>query len=182
MVNQENTLENLFQQKIFDLDEDDVDILLKGFAEAEITENLVKRLQLAASSANEFEDVPWKLGRIMGEYRKIAFDSVLLSKFDAFSSEMKLACLSFICGYWDESAPNLQCLKSFLQTVSASIIENAWSPKLKELAVEAVAVAYGNNQSIFMNNVSLSAQLDLIKVYALKNISDSPGKALLARI
>lgn len=181
-TNEENFLAKFYEQKIFDLDEDEVEGFLSGFEEEEIIDCFIKRLQFITSSKDDIDDVSWKFGRIFGIYKKISMDGVLIKEFASFSATMKIACLNFLSGYWDEAIPNMENLKLFLNLVTESIVDNNSPLRLKELSVEAIAVLYGNNKFIFSQDDDMLKKVHIVNSYAATSLTDYPGKSLLNRL
>jgi hypothetical protein len=182
MINKDSMLAEFFEQEIFDLDDDEIEEYLCDYSEGDVNENIIARLQLASLTRDEVEEVSWKLGRVFGGQRKLNVDCVVISKLPEYSSDMVIACMNFLSGYWDEAKPDLVCLKTFLRFVSESVDSNRWSQKLSALSVEAVATLYGNNKSIFLQDSELIDLLGIVRSYAENNIVESPGKSLLARM
>jgi hypothetical protein len=178
----EDVLSELLDQEVFELDEDEIEKYLSDFDVDKVVNSLIKRLELASLSENEIEDISWKLGRIFGDYEKIHLDSVLVSKFATMSINMKIVCMNFLSGYWDQTASDLKSLKPFFQIVAESIASNSWPNKLSDLSVEVVAIYYGNYKDQLLLDDELRESVGIVKSYAESNIENSPGKSLLASV
>ncbi len=179
-----NVLEDFFNQDIFDRDEIEVETFLGDYTDAQIFDNLIRKLQISSlpDSKIDSDDISWKLGRIMGDYNKIPTDKLIIFKLTEFSLDMKIAYMSFLSGYWDEATPDLDSMISFSTFVTNLINSNNKNEKLVELSVEAIAVAYGNNKDIFDQNNLLLGKINDIKKYTVNNLPNCPGKELLSRL
>jgi hypothetical protein len=172
-------IKNFFQEKIFDLDEDEVDSFLERYDPEEVMHCLSEKLKSVAVS-NDTDEPAWRLGRIFGDIsKKYKADTTAYSWLDTSNMKGKRSLLNFLSGYWDQSRADLKTLMELATTLENEILaESKWLNELVVAGIDAVAIGYGNNKKFFEEDINvksnLSEKLSLFREY----LSNSPDEKL----
>lgn len=182
MIKNNIELKQFFESDIFDIDEDEVVSILSRFNEDEVFICMADRIETASASDDEIEETPWKLGRVFAVYETLDADKYIIDKLPNFDLRMTRSCMSFLSGYWDDAAPQVDSLKIFFRMLVKSINEQSWNQKLLSTCVETAAVVFANNRLIFCEDDFLNDSFSVVRDYGLKVVGDYPGKKLLYEV
>lgn len=165
---------DFFQQEVYDLDEDEIDIFFDEFEEEDVIQCLFNELKSIAK-LNYGEERAWRLGRIFGDIsKKYSVDIKAYTWFMTSNNLEQKSLLNFLSGYWDQAEANISILVKLSRITSEKISNKAWSQNLILAAIDTVAIGYVNNQQIVDNNPNstnnIKENLQLFKEY-ISNIS-----------
>ncbi|MBH2002335.1 MAG: hypothetical protein I8H98_08740, partial [Moraxellaceae bacterium] len=80
MVVYNDFLDKFFKIEIFDLDDDDILLILGGYSHSDIIYHLNKILELNGLLLPNNLEASWKIGRIFGACRQVGIDDIIISK------------------------------------------------------------------------------------------------------
>lgn len=166
MILLDKDIKDFFNQKIFDLDEDEVDAFFDRYSSEEVIQCLFEKLKVIAIS-DEINELAWRLGRRFGDLSKnYDVDINSFSWLNISNMNEKIALVNFISGYWDQSRADFDTLINLSNIVSDAILnELDWSSDLISSGIDAVIIGYSNNKDLFKEN--LDAKNDLKKIFKL---------------
>lgn len=182
MVSEEQ-LYNFFEQDIFDLDEDKIDLFFEKSSPEKIIKCLQNKLKLTAV-CNNWERA-WLLGRVFGDisnFESVDLDIYSWSEIGSISE--KKAAFSFLSGYWDEARAHLETLKKLSSEIAEITSDNLKYPQeLIFWGIEAVAVGYFNNTKLIESDLKtkdiIEKNLMCLKNYAVSVPDNSPPSLIL---
>jgi hypothetical protein len=166
MILLDKDIKDFFNQKIFDLDEDEVDAFFDRYSSEEVIQCLFEKLKVIAIS-DEINELAWRLGRRFGDLSKnYEVDINSFSWLNISNMNEKIALVNFMSGYWDQSRADFDTLINLSNIVSDAILnELDWSSDLISSGIDAVIIGYSNNKDLFKEN--LDAKNDLKKIFKL---------------
>jgi hypothetical protein len=166
MILLDKDIKDFFNQKIFDLDEDEVDAFFDRYSSEEVIQCLFEKLKVIAIS-DEINELAWRLGRRFGDLSKnYDVDINSFSWLNISNMNEKIALVNFMSGYWDQSRADFDTLINLSNIVSDAILnELDWSSDLISSGIDAVIIGYSNNKDLFKEN--LDAKNDLKKIFKL---------------
>ncbi|MGL5944385.1 MAG: hypothetical protein ACRC2S_29240 [Waterburya sp.] len=181
-INEE--LKIFFEQKIFDLDEDDVDTFLIKYSDSTIFKNLFDKLKLV--SVDNDDEQAWLLGRIFGDMSKCknADKNIynLLNTKNTISKGVIFSCLS---GYWDQADSDISVIVDLLNTIEREIIrEKIWSEREIISSILSVAIGYANNKKYIESKIpnnSFQEQFERFEIYLSNVCPNSPASKLIRK-
>ncbi len=180
-MNVHNTsLELFFEQKIFDLDDDEIEIFFKGYSENQVNEYLNKKIQTLSTNEDTLIEDTWKLGYTFGNLENSIADKFIVSKIYDSSLKLKEAYFKFLSGFWGNNIDNeINNLKKYSSYILDEDFNSTWNYELKMYSFEPIIIAYVNNKDAFMADNELSETIEIIKNYSQNNKFDSELKELL---
>jgi hypothetical protein len=143
MITSDDQLKELFEQKIFDLDEDDIDKYLKQYTPERVLKYVLKKIKSIASSSDNTEPA-WHLGRIFACLNeRYSADVEAYSWFNTFNNSEKIALLNFLSGYWDGAKPDIKTVTALATVIEKSILDKLEdSEELIFWGIEATVTGY----------------------------------------
>ncbi|MBE9092720.1 hypothetical protein [Tychonema sp. LEGE 07203] len=155
MITSDQKIKAFFQQKILDVDDDEIDKFLKDYSNDQVIQCLFDKLK-SLSKLQYCYECSWLLGRVLGGIsNKYSADTQLYSLLNTSTIVEKQVLLNFLSGYWDNAKPNIEIVVTLAEDI-AYIITNPdelkWDRETICLGMEAVALGYLNNKQLFHFN------------------------------
>jgi hypothetical protein len=166
-------LASFFDEDIFDLDENEVNVSLDKFDRQDVLQCLFSKLKSLAK-IDYGDEWAWRLGRKFGDISlKYSADEQAYLWINISNDSEKQVLINFLSGYWDQAEADIYAILKLSNITSQAILNKEWSQKLILAAIDAVAIGYVNNKKLFENNVgdktSIEDNLEVYREY-LSNI------------
>jgi hypothetical protein len=177
MIVLNSQVQDFFNEKIFDLDDEEVDDFLGEFNREIVIQCLFEKLKSISMSEDDIEPA-WRLGGIFGYISKrYDVDLEAYSWFNAVDMIQKKSFLNFMSGYWNRAKPDPKVLASLSDIIEKELSSNSkWSQELIFWGIEAVSTGYCS----FKNRSEIDAAMEKrlnkkLNLFAscLSNFSDS---------
>lgn len=150
-----------FESRIFDLDENDVEIFFDKCDCEKVIKYLLDRLKLIAIYSDR-DERSWRLGRVFGSIpKKYSADIKVYSLLNSCNDPEKEAMLNFISGYWYSLGADLDTLVEIFSLVKKAILnEIIWNKKLILIAIEAATIGYIYNPKMIEIDIDRKKDFD----------------------
>jgi hypothetical protein len=168
MTDLDEQIKDFFEQKVFDLDEDDIDKYLKQYPPKQVIQYLVEKIKYIASSSDNAEPA-WHLGRVFACLdEKYSADIEVYSWFNTFNNLEKIALLNFLSGYWDGTKPDIKTVTALATVIEKSILDKLEdSEELIFWGIEATVTGYSRYElDADMDNI-LKEKFKFFETYLL---------------
>lgn len=189
MINSDEKIKDFFQQKVYDLDEDEINVFFERYSVDKVIQCLLDELKTLTCSKYG-DDSAWQLGRIFGSISKKYCADVQVSLLIKNATEKeKIILFNFLSGYWDQADINCDVLSKLSKNLADTIISSKkldCSHKLISASIDAITIGYSNNKHLFIANQDVAKELKqnfkCFLAYLVSNNIECPSLQLLTKI
>jgi len=168
MNKEANLLDLFFEEKIYDLDDDEIGYYLSNYPDEEINASLNKKLKSLTPS-----DEPWNFGVTFKSVKKSTADKFILPKIYDAKDNIKEAYFEFLCGFWEKIDINqLPFIKEYSNYLVKLLSNLDFNEKLLHIAVRTFATAYLYNKSVCEKELDIYNNFEIVKKYAQTSMVD----------